>query len=291
MYNEEQALRKISNAKKKQIVIVIMIISFLLIIGLGVGLYLYLDSRPLVGIPMVTLSNDEWTSEDVILTVEDKNGNIESYSFDCGNSFQSSPKYVVSENGEVCVQVTDINGRLSKKNIIYVDNIDRNPPTMVFENQTVVQLNSKFSVRTGVQVSDKESGLSNDYTVTPSEIDTNSEGEYVLTYSAFDKAGNFIEKSRTIVIKDITGRTYYRYRTGQIESYQCEPYLCKCVKSTSAASTGSCPTGYSLDSNGQCCQECFKVCKQTVWGEWSDWQQEKVAANATTEVETMIKED
>lgn len=291
MYNEEQALRKISNAKKKQIVIVIMIISFLLIVGLGVGLYLYLDSRPLVGIPMVNLSNEEWTSGSVTLTVENNDGNIGSYSFDCGKTFQTNPKYEVSENGEVCVQVTDINGKLSKKNIVFVDNIDKEPPTMIFENQTVVQLNSKFSVRTGVQVTDKESGLSNDYTVTPSEIDTSSEGEYVLTYSAFDKAGNFVEKNRTIIIKDITGRTYYRFRTGKSESYQCEPYLCKCVKSTSAQTSGSCPTGYTLDGNGQCCQECYKVCKQMVWGEWSEWQQKKVTANSTTEVETMVKDD
>lgn len=291
MYNEEQALRKISNAKKKQIIIIVIVFSILAIIGLGVGLFLYLDSRPLINIPMVSLSTEEWTSENIKLIVDNSDGNIDTYSFDCGATFQSNSEYVVTENGEYCVQVTDINGRLSKKNILYVNNIDREPPTMVFENTSTIQLHSKFSVRSGVQVSDKQSGLSNDYTVTPSEIDTSSEGEYMLTYSAFDKAGNFVEKSRLIIIKDITGRTYYRYRTGKLESYECEPYLCKCVKSTSAVQTGSCPSSYSLDENGQCCQTCYNVCKEMVWGEWSDWQQKKVVANSTTEVETMIKED
>lgn len=292
MYNEEQALRKVSNAKKKQIVIIIMVVSFLLIIGLGVGLYLYLDSRPLINIPVVNLSTTEWTSENVTLTVDNKDGKIDQYSFDCGKSFQTNENYVVSENGEVCVQVMDTKGKLSKKNIIYVDNIDREPPTMVFENVSTVQLGTKFSVRSGVQVSDNNgSGLSNDYTVTPAEIDTSVEGQYILTYSAFDKAGNFIEKTRTIIIKDVVGRTYYRYRTGTPETYQCEPYLCKCVKSSSASTAGSCPTGYTLDENGQCCQTCYKVCKNMNWGEWSEWQQKKVVANSTTEVETMIRED
>lgn len=291
MYNEEQALRKISNAKKKQIVIIVMVVSFLLIIGLGVGLFIYLDSRPLVNIPMVSLSTEDWTSENVTLTIDNSKNNIDTYSFDCGKSFQANPTYVVSENSEVCVQVTDIKGKLSKKTFVYVNNIDKEAPTMVFENTTTVQLGSNFSVRTGVQVSDKQSGLSNDYTISPNTIDTSSEGEYMLTYSAFDKAGNFVEKNRLIVIKDIKGRTYYRYRKGTIENYECEPYLCKCVKSSTAASTGSCPSSYTLDENGQCCQTCYNVCKQTNWGEWSEWQQDKVTANATTEVETMIKED
>lgn len=291
MYNEEQALRKVSNTKKKQIVLVVMGICLLLIIGLGVGLYFYIVNQPLVNLPLVSLSTTEWTSGNVILTVDNTSDKIQGYSFDGGKTFGENSTYTVTDNQEVIVQVKDINGKLSKQNIISVTNIDREVPSMIFENTTVVQMGSNFSVRTGVQITDKESGLNSDYSVTPSSIDTSIEGEYVVTYSAFDKAGNFIEKTRTIIVKDVKGRTYYRYRKGTIETTQCEPYFCNCVTSSSAQVTGTCPTGYSMNESSQCCQTCYKTCKNIVWGEWSEWQKEKVTANTTTEVETMIKED
>ncbi|MDD6223780.1 MAG: DUF5011 domain-containing protein [bacterium] len=290
MYNEEQSLRKISNTRKKHVVITIMIISFLLMIVLGVGLYFYIDSRPLIKIPIVTFSNQNWTTDNVILTVTNDPQNVQAYSFDGGVTWGDSNTYTVSENGNITVQLLDIKGKTSKKVVVSVQNIDREAPTMFFENTTTVQLGNPFSVRTGVQVSDKSSGLNGDYTVTPSVVDTSIEGEYILTYSAFDKAGNFVEKNRTIIVRDVKGRTYYRYREGKIHTYQCEPYLCNCVTSSSALETGSCPTGYRMSDSMQCCQTCHKTCSDVIWGEWSEWQQEKVTATSTREVEMMIKE-
>ena len=291
MYNEEQALRKISNTKTKHIIIAVIITCIILMILLGVLLVVYIRSLPLVKVPVVSLSTTEWTSESVTVKVENDASKISEYSFDGGYSFQESPLYIISKNGEVVVQVKDKNGKLSKKNVISVNNIDREPPTMAFESITYVQMGSIFSPKTGVQVTDSGSGLNNNYTVTPATIDTSAEGEYVLTYSAFDNAGNFVEKNRTIIIRDIKGRTYYRYRKGVVQTAQCEPYLCNCVSSYSAIETGTCPTGYKMNENKQCCQTCYKTCNNITWGEWSEWQQEKVQANATTEVETMIKED
>lgn len=290
MYNEEQALKKVSNTKIKQILLTIIIVSAVLMVILGILFYLYIKSLPLIKIPIVSLSTSEWTSENVILTVDNDKKNIKAYSFDGGKSFQESNTFTVSENSDIAVQIMDKNDKLSKINVVAVNNIDREAPTMIFENVTYVQMGTNFSVRTGVQVTDKESGLSNDYMVTPSTIDTSAEGEYYLTYSAFDKAGNFVEKNRTIIIRDIKGRTYYRYRTGTLSTEKCEPYLCSCVTSSSAIETGTCPTGYTMNENKQCCQTCYKTCKNMVWGEWSEWQQEKVVANSTTEVETMVKE-
>lgn len=289
MYNEEQALRKVSNVKNKHIIITIMIVSFILIIALIVGLYFYIDKQPLIKMPIVSLSTEEWTSDNITLTVESDASKIKYYSFDGGNSFQEENTYVVNNNGEVIVQVMDVKGHLSKRNIVYVSNIDREAPTMIFENTTTIQMGSNFSVKSGVQITDKESGLSGSYTVTPNNVNTMVEGEYILTYSAFDKAGNFIEKNRTIIVKDIVGRTYYRYRKGVLQTTECEPYLCNCVTSSTAVETGTCPTGYSMNEAKQCCQTCYKTCKNMIWGEWSEWQQEKVMADSTTEVETMIK--
>lgn len=291
MFNEEQALRKVSNTKKKHIVITVMIISFLLMIVLGVCFYFYLDSKPLIKMPIVTLSNENWTTDNVVLTVTNDSKLVQAYSFDGGVTWSENNTYTVSENGDITVQLLDTKGKTSKKVIVSVYNIDREAPTMIFENVTTVQMGSNFSVRTGVQISDTASGLSGDYTITPNVIDTSIEGEYILTYSAFDKAGNFVEKNRTIVVKDIKGRTYYRYREGTINTYQCEPYLCNCVSSSTALETGSCPTGYSMNESMQCCQTCYKTCSSINWGEWSEWQQDKVTATATREVETMIKEN
>lgn len=291
MYSDEQILQKVSHKKQKQLLIFIISISAFFIAVLMVCIYLYSDNQPLIEFPIYNLSTEEWTTDNVIVTITNDSSKIQSYSFDGGITWQSNNTYTMSENGELTLQVLDSKNKYSKKIIVSVQNIDHTAPEMSFESVTTIQMGSTFSVRTGVQVSDKESGLSNDYTAVPNTIDTSREGQYQVVYSAFDRAGNFVEKSRTIIVKDIKGRTYYRYREGKVESYQCEPYLCNCVTSSAAASSGSCPTGYTFNESGECCNTCYKVCSRTNWGEWSDWSQEKVTPTPTREVETMIMED
>lgn len=291
MFSEDQVLQKVSNKKQKQILLFIIVFCVFLIIVLIAYMYLYLDSQPLVEFPMYELSTEEWTTDNVVITVTNDAKDIQSYSFDGGKTWQTNQSYEVTENGEFQIQVMDIKNKISKKNIVVVSNIDRTPPMMTFESSTTVQMGTNFSVRTGVQVSDKESGLSNNYTSVPSTIDTSVEGEYKIVYSAFDRAGNFVEKERTIIVKDIKGRTYYRYRDGVVESYDCEPYLCRCVTSDQASSTGTCPTGYTLNEEGQCCNTCYKTCTKTNWGEWSKWSQKKITATPTREVESILVED
>lgn len=291
MYNEEQVLEIVSKKKQKNILIFIIAISGFFIAVFSIGIYLYSDTRPLIEFPTYSLSTEEWTTDDIIVTITNDSSKVLSYSFDGGSSWQSNNTYTMNQNGEIMIQVMDTKNKTSKKIPVSVSNIDRTPPEMAFESTTTVQMGSSFSVRTGVQVSDKDSGLSNNYTAVPSTIDTTREGEYQVVYSAFDRAGNFVEKTRTIIVKDIVGRTYYRYRDGTIESYECQPYLCNCVASSAASSTGTCPTGYSLNEQGECCNTCYKTCSRTIWGEWSEWDQEEVKATPTREVETMIKED
>ncbi len=291
MFSEDQVLEKVSNKKQKQILIFIIAICIFLIVVLLVSMYFYMDNQPLISFPTYQLSTEEWTTDNVMIEITNDSKNIQSYSFDGGKTWQTNSTYEVTENGEYEIQVMDIKNKLSKKNLVVVSNIDRTPPTMVFESSTTIQMGSNFTPSYGVQVSDKESGLSNNYTAVPSSIDTSVEGEYKITYSAFDRAGNFVEKERTIIVKDIKGRTYYRYREGTIESYECEPYLCRCVSSNLASSTGTCPTGYTLNDEGQCCNTCYKTCTKTNWGEWSKWDQKKVTATPTREVESILVED
>ncbi len=291
MYSEEQALRKVINRRKKHIVILIMIVCVLLIMVLGVSLYFYMANLPLINIPMVSLSTEDWTRENIVLYVDSDQNKIKTYSFDGGKTWQTNRSITVTENGEYTIQVMDINDKLSKSTFVSITNIDREPPVLVFENSTTVQMGSNFSVRNGVQATDKESGISNNYTVVPDNIDMSVEGEYNLTYSVFDKAGNFVEKTRTIIVKDIKGRTYYRSRKVTTSNYKCEPYLCNCVTSSAIVEVGSCPTGYTLNDEKQCCQTCYKTCQSKTYSDWSDWQQKKIVANANTEVETIIVED
>lgn len=287
MYTEE--LRRKNHSNLKKILIGVIVFSFFAIIGISYLLYLYISNQPLVEYPKYLLSTNEWTSGNVTVDVNEEGGKISSYSFDGGKNFQDSNKYEVIDNGDIMIVVKDSNGKLSKIIPVSIRNIDKDSPTITFESITTVQLGSSFSVRNGVQAFDELSGLNSNYVTVPDNIDTSVEGEYLVKYTAFDKVGNYTEKERKIIVKDIKGRTYYRYRTATVESYDCEPYSCNCVSSESAKLNKTCPTGYTFEGIDKCCQTCYKKCKKTNWSEWSEWSQKKISANSTTEVETKIE--
>lgn len=274
---------------EKIIVILVMIISIIMIGVLSYFLYLDIQSRPLVDYPKYTLSTTEWTSGNIVITILNDEGNIGSYSFDGGNTYQEINTYEVVDNGEIYIMVKDINGRSSKMVPISINKIDKEAPIINFENNTTIQVGSNFSLRNGVTVYDSGSGLNNNYVVTPDKIDTSIPGEYTVQYTAFDKVGNYTEKTRKIIITNIKGTTYYRYRDATIETYQCDGYSCNCVITESAKITNNCPTGYTFNEPDKCCQTCYKTCRKTNWGEWSEWSTEKVTPNATREVETKVE--
>ncbi len=41
----------------------------------------------------------------------------------------------------------------------------------------------------------------------------------------------------------------------------------------------------STKTYGECCNICYNKCKRYVWGEWSEWQEEKISAGTSREVE------
>lgn len=280
------------NTHKKEKTILICIIVFSVIM---IGLFTYLlivdiKHQPLIKYPRYTLSSTEWTSTNVIITVNTEDGKITSYSFDGGKNYQESNTYEVPSNGEFYIVVKDINGRTSKITPVSIQNIDKDAPIISFEGTTTVQLGSKFSLRNGVSTTDGNgSGIGGNYVVVPDSIDTSVAGEYTVTYTVFDKVGNYTEKQRKIIVMDINGKTYYRYRTATYENYQCDAYMCNCVKSESVKLSQTCPTGYTFNEPDKCCQTCYKTCRKTVWSEWSEWSQEKVTATSTREVETKIE--
>ena len=278
-----------SHKKEKIIVICVIVFSVIMIGIFGYFLFLDIRNRPLVEYPRYTLSTTDWTSGNVIITAETEDGKVSAYSFDGGQNYQEANTYEVLTNGDFYLMVKDINDRTSKMIPISVKNIDKDVPIITFEATTTVQLGSTFSLRSGVNAYDEGSGLNSNYVTVPESIDTSVPGEYTVRYTAFDKVGNYTEKERKIIVSDIQGRTYYRYRTATIESYQCEPYMCNCVVSSSAELSKTCPTGYVFNEPNKCCQTCYKTCKRTIWGEWSQWSQQKVTATATREVETKVE--
>lgn len=278
-----------SHKKEKMILYIIIAFSVIMIIVFGVLIYFDIKNRPLVEYPKYTLSTNEWTSGNVVITVNSEDGKISSYSFDGGNNYQDSNSYEVLTNGEFFIMVKDNNGKISKSVPVSIRNIDKDIPIITFEATTNVQLGSNFSLRTGVNAYDEGSGLNSNYVVTPESINTSIPGEYIIRYTAFDKVGNYTEKERKIIISDVQGTTYYRYRDATIESYQCEPYMCNCVVTSAALNNKTCPSGYTFNEPDKCCQTCYKTCKRTNWGEWSEWSNKKVTATATREVETKVE--
>ena len=169
----------------KLISLSVMGISFLLIIIFSVLWYLNNQKLPLVKYPLYELSTRDWTSGNVTIHITNDDNKttpkIEAYSFDGGQNFQDSASYDVLENGVFMLVVRDINGRLSKTVSLAIRNIDKDAPQINFENPTTVQLNSNFSVRTGVVVTEDGSGLANGYVATPNAINTKVEGSYDVT--------------------------------------------------------------------------------------------------------------
>ena len=276
-----------NHKKEKIIILVIIFISFILIAVLGYLAYLNINNRPLIEYPSYSLSSTVWTSNDIVITITNDIDKISGYSFDGGVSFQESNSYLVTDNSTVMVMVKDINGRTSNSIPVVVNTIDKEPPVINFINNSIVRFGQNFSPRNGVQVYDDGSGLNWNYTSVPDKIDTNTVGEYIIKYTATDKVGNYIEKERKVIVTDKTGTIYYRYRDAIVESYECEQYSCGCISSD--ALDGTCQADYSLVEQNKCCKTCYKMCKRTTWGEWSNWSSTKVSPSATREVETKIE--
>lgn len=281
---DKMQLYEHKNHKTAKLIVLVLIFIFL-ILSVLFG-YLYLGSFKKIAIikyPNYTLSEEEWTSKNVIITIE-KNDKIIGYSIDNGLTFQEDNTFEVEENGEFNLVVKDINNNLSKSVYVSIENIDKTPPQIIFENNTTVQLNKNFSLRSGVTVTDGDgSGLQGNYNVNPDKIDTSQEGIYTVIYTVFDKVGNYSEKKRIITVTDILGRTYYRYRTSTIVTNKCDVDICKTVTSN------TCPSNFVYKEPNQCCQVVKKDCKETVWSDWSEWSQTKVTPSVTREVETKVE--
>lgn len=156
----------------------------------------------------------EWTKNDVTLTVTPSIEwmTLSEYSFDGGENWTTSNSKVYTENtNNIQILAKDQYGKILKPVNLDITKIDKEPPTVSFENSTeyeangtpkqvenlVVTLGDKASVFTGTTAIDEQSGVTesslkcyrNDTEITTTDYFTRA-GRYRVVYKVQDKVGN-----------------------------------------------------------------------------------------------------
>lgn len=173
----------------------------------------------------VTGNATDWTNQDVTLTIVPDATNIASYSFDNGNTWQTSPSKSFSSNQSVYIKIKNIYGIESgSPSPVVINKIDKTPPTIVNTSgekaimtigDSTKQLNSYFNV------TDSQSGVEssrptkitrmNGATVTTTD-DFSSVGWYKLIATATDRAGNTTTFESSLMIRPPVGGHYILFK-------------------------------------------------------------------------------
>ena len=207
MYTDE--FEKPRSMNVKLVAIIITCIIFVIAIVLT-SLYFYNKNledierkTPYIKIPNAYIEEDKWSNEKLTVIVDEDKKLIKEYSFDGGKTWQKENKKDFSDNQNVTIMVRDTKNLLSEKIDVEIKKIDKIPPVIKLPEQNSIYKNLIFSLRTGVTVSDKESGVGKLYTTDPLTINTSVPGTYTVTYNAEDIAGNITTQTRTITVLDI----------------------------------------------------------------------------------------
>lgn len=173
----------------------------------------------------VTGNATDWTNQDVTLTIVPDATNIAAYSFDNGNTWQTSPSKTFSSNQSVNIKIKNIYGMTSgTPSPVTINKIDKTPPTIINTSgdkaimtigDSAKQLSSYF------YVTDNQSGVAsnlptkitrmNGATVTTTN-DFSSVGWYKLTATATDRAGNTATFDSSLMIRPPTGGHYILFK-------------------------------------------------------------------------------
>ena len=275
MYTEEdqfgmkletkEDIEKAKKRKKMVILISCIILAILLIILIILLVINYLSNQTEASLPVTRLSTYEWTNQPITLTVDNQKVNLVSYSFDGGETWQSENAIQINQNGIYTVMVKNEKGKVSQKATVSINNIDVEGPILEFTDPLYVQKGGTYNYKTGISVTDDGSGVK-EYSCEPSTIDTTNDGEYVVTYTAYDHVGNISQKTRTVIVRNLITTTYYRSRSITVERYKCKKENCDTEDSS-----------------------CYTTCTRNVYGEWSEWTKEVIKSSDKLEVETKIE--
>lgn len=150
--------------------------------------YVKLDSE----LVSISVDNEYWTTEDVVVTVDYQNKDIKvsKYSFDGGKTWQKENQYTVTENKALKIVLKTSNGKKSEVIPYLVENIDREAPIIQVQDVIYVVQGSAFTFDGKYTVTDSTSGIRGEVQIEPSAIDTSAISSYEVEISAVDKAYN-----------------------------------------------------------------------------------------------------
>ncbi|MDD6223781.1 MAG: hypothetical protein PUB18_02140 [bacterium] len=251
---EIETVKQKKKRKQKYFLLITLGVLFVIIVTILIIVLSKTMGSNQIFLPKVTISQQEWTNQSVVLTVTHPTERLISYSFDGGNTWQMENSYVVKENASIVVLVKNEKEKLSKATTVHITNIDLEGPSVNFTDPLYIQKGDAFNPKTGLVVSDLESGVL-EVIVEPATIDTSIDQQYILLYTVKDNVGNVTVKERNVIVRNLILKTYYRSRSIKTERYQCD--------------TGT--------------------CKREVYGEWGEWTLERLEPSEKLQVETKIE--
>lgn len=193
---------------------------------------------------------------------------VAEYSFDGGKTWQTSNRYIATENKTLNIKLKDANGNIIGETSYEVNVIDHEGPIITINLPAEVKLNSTIDLLSYVEAKDS-SGIKGSVTATPSTLDTSTVGKKQIVFKAVDNLGNetSITTEINVVDKEVTTdetsnnnsnnnsnsqtsgtKTYYRYRTKTVKTYECEYYNCDYIDYNDTVSMT-----VSFSSKSYCC--------------------------------------
>lgn len=178
---------------------VITIIGVLLFYVFYHSAYISYDANKI----QITLDQEYWSTKDIKVTVE-YNGDlkVKSYSFDGGRTWQKDNVYVAKDNKNLQVMVKGSWGVKSASVNYNVSNIDKEIPTIEAEDIIYTAVGKEFDINKFYEVIDSVSGVKTVELDGVDSIDTATIGEYEVSITATDIAGNMNAKTIVVSVVD-----------------------------------------------------------------------------------------
>ncbi|MGE5456587.1 MAG: hypothetical protein ACM3O4_05770, partial [Ignavibacteriales bacterium] len=160
----------------------------------------------------VTGNPIDWTKEDVTLTVmanDDQSGlQINAYSFDNGNTWQSENTSVFNENTSVNIKVRDVAGNVTSWEVINITKIDKSAPVITVDPTTItVAYGDSYDNMQGVTAIDIGSGIFGEIISDYNPNMLNTIGTKLITYTVTDNVSNTSTATRNLIVVDAVAPT------------------------------------------------------------------------------------
>lgn len=182
----------------------------------------------------VTGNPNNWTNQNVTLTIVPDIANVYEYSFDGGTTWQNSASYAFSNNQTVNMKIRELDGFTSGLVSENITKIDKVAPVIAYANSIeynadhttkqvstlITTLGDDTNIMTGVATSDDLSGVASGYPkcsrngvdISSTSVFTNV-GRYAISCTVQDNAGNVTTENREVLVRWPTGGRYVVKKT------------------------------------------------------------------------------